>query len=339
MKRILLLLLACFPSVFMLAQVPETYWVPDNVGQFNITLFAQLSLAGDVPNSQESPVANYELGVFDQDGKCCGVAYPPTWKNVRQRWVYSLAIQGETGSTYTFKIYDHATGQELPMACSEDVDHYEFNVVEDASSPNYGDGCTYGYTYNPDTLHFMPAQMIALSVGWNWISTYIHLNEVDGIRMLEAALGDYATEIQTFGESAEYFGDGEWAGLEDYEWTNAEMVMVYVLEDCTITLAGPTVVDPSTVEIEINPGWNWIGFPVNTETDIDVALSDFEPVEGDIIATSTLESDYIGEWLDLESLAPGQGYMYYSSSEDIKTLVFSVSTRIAKLVPSKVLVP
>ena len=174
-----------------------------------------------------------------------------------------------------------------------------------------------------------PMQRIELSAGWNWVSTYIDLNEVDGIPMLEAALGDYATEIQTFGESAEYFGDGEWAGLEDYEWTNAEMVMVYVLEDCTITLVGPTV-DPSTVEIEINTGWNWIGFPLAAETDIEVALADFEPVEGDIIATSTLESDYIGEWLDLETLAPGQGYMYYSSSEDTKTLVFKAGVERAR---------
>ena len=106
-------------------------------------------------------------------------------------------------------------------------------------------------------------QTIALSSGWNWISTYIDLNEVNGITMLEEALGDYGVTIQTYNESADYFGDGEWSGLEDYEWTNAEMVMVEVTEECTIALSGPTVI-PSTVEIEIYPGWNWIGFPLST---------------------------------------------------------------------------
>jgi len=339
MKRIVLLLLACFPSVFMLAQVPETYWIPDNVGQFNITLFAQLSLAGDVPNSQESPVANYELGVFDQDGKCCGVAFPPTWKNVRQRWVYSLAIQGETGSTYTFKIYDHATGQEqvLSMACSEDVDRYEFNVVEDASSPNYGDGCTYGYTYAPDTLHFMPAQSIALVEGWNWLSFYVEADDL--LEQLEESLGDHGISIQTFDDVADYFGDGIWSGLEGYELSNGEMVMVEVEENCNITLIG-TVVDASLVEIPINPGWNWIGFPIATETAIDVALSDFNPEFEDVIQNFDGTSDYLGVWSgDVGTLVPGQGYMYYSSSEDTKTLVFSMSTRTKKPAPSKVLVP
>ena len=170
-------------------------------------------------------------------------------------------------------------------------------------------------------------QTIALSSGWNWISTYVDLNEVDGIAMLEEALGDYGVTIQTYNESADYFGDGEWSGLEDYVWTNAEMVMVEVTEDCTIALSGLTVVDPSTVEIEINPGWNWIGFPLSTETAIEVAMAGFEAEEEDAIQSNVEgTSDYLGEWIgDVLTLVPGQGYMYYSNSTEPKTLVFSTT--------------
>ena len=174
-------------------------------------------------------------------------------------------------------------------------------------------------------------QTIELTEGWNWISTYIDLNVVNGIALLEEALGDYATEIQSFGDGAEYFGNGEWVGLDDYEWTNAEMVMVNVTEDCTITLAGPTV-DPSTVEIEIYPEWNWIGFPVDVETNIEVAMGDFEPIDEDIIASSTEGYDYLGEWIDIETLVPGQGYMYYSNSTEPKTLYFQAGNAKAKKV-------
>ena len=171
-------------------------------------------------------------------------------------------------------------------------------------------------------------QTITLSQGWNWISTYIDLNEVDGIAMLEEALGDYGVTIQTYNESADYFGDGEWSGLEDYEWTNAEMVMVEVSEDCTIDIAGPTV-DPGTVEIEIHPGWNWIGFPVATETAIGVAMAGFEAEEEDAIQSNVDgTSDYLGEWVgDVLTLVPGQGYMYYSNSTETKTLVFSTTAK------------
>ena len=169
-------------------------------------------------------------------------------------------------------------------------------------------------------------QTIELKEGWNWISTYIDLNEVNGITMLEEALGDYGVTIQTYNESADYFGDGEWSGLEDYEWSNAEMVMVEVTEDCTIALSGPTVA-PGTVEIEINPGWNWIGFPLSTETAIEVAMEGFEPEEEDAIQSNVEgTSDYLGEWIgDVLTLVPGQGYMYYSNSTEPKTLVFSTT--------------
>ena len=171
-------------------------------------------------------------------------------------------------------------------------------------------------------------QSLNLSQGWNWISTYVDLNEVDGITMLEEALGDYGVTIQTYNESADYFGDGEWSGLEDYVWTNAEMVMVEVTEDCTIALSGPTVA-PGTVEIEINPGWNWIGFPLSTETAIEVAMGGFEPEEEDAIQSNVEgTSDYLGEWVgDVLTLVPGQGYMYYSNSTEPKTLVFSTTAK------------
>ncbi|MBR4788041.1 MAG: hypothetical protein IK013_09250 [Bacteroidales bacterium] len=128
--------------------------------------------------------------------------------------------------------------------------------------------------------------------------------------------------------------------MDDYEWTNAEMVMVNVTEDCTITLAGPTV-DPSTVEIEIYPEWNWIGFPVDVETNIEVAMGDFEPIDEDIIASSTEGYDYLGEWIDIETLVPGQGYMYYSNSTETKTLVFQAGAKKARssVKPIKVMKP
>ena len=171
-------------------------------------------------------------------------------------------------------------------------------------------------------------QILTLSSGWNWISTYIDLNVVNGIAMLEEALGDYGVTIQTYNESADYFGDGEWSGLEDYVWTNAEMVMVEVSEDCTITLSGPAVA-PSTVEIEIHPGWNWIGFPVATETAIGVAMAGFEAEEEDAIQSNVDgTSDYLDEWVgDVLTLVPGQGYMYYSNSDEPKTLVFQTGAK------------
>ncbi len=335
MKRIVLLLLACFPSVFMLAQVPETYWIPDNVGQFNITLFAQLSLAGDVPNSQESPVANYELGVFDQDGKCCGVAFPPTWKNVRQRWVYSLAIQGETGSTYTFKIYDHATGQELPMACSENGDHYMFSVVEDPFSPYYGDGQTYGQlsglTPGPDMLHFMLVQTIALSAGWNWVSSYLEITMADLKAAILAAVPSTDRPII----KSQRNGQTRWSGVI---WSGglkaldlSQMYEIQVGSDCEITLQGEPI-NPAEHPATIKPDNNWIAFPLSETMSVVNAFAAngaWAPTNGDIVKSrKDGQAKRTGAaWPGgLKNLVPGQGYIYNSKATTDKTLTFPTSS-------------
>ena len=250
-----------------------------------------------------------------------------------ETWMSMLKADLDHGCPIFYTGYRWANSGHAFVCDGYDVnDRFHFNWGWGGSSNGYfALNAAMLFVYDNDAIfNIHPnTQTITLSEGWNWISTYIDLNEVNGIALLEEALGDHAIEIQTFGDGAEYFGGGEWVGLEEYEWTNAEMVMVYVTEDCTITLAGPAV-DPSAVEIEINSGWNWIGFPVDAETNIEVVMGDFEPEEGDIIASSTEGYDYLGEWIDIETLVPGQGYMYYSNSAEPKNLVFQLGSSKAK---------
>ena len=57
---------------------------------------------------------------------------------------------------------------------------------------------------------------------------------------------------------------------------------------------------------------------------IEDALADFEAEEGDILKTSESTTNFEdGEWFgDIEEMVPGQGYMYYSNSEEEKELTF-----------------
>ena len=189
----------------------------------------------------------------------------------------------------------------------------------------YVNGLMYGdiFYYNPSIV----AQTVTLTEGWNYVSMYVDMNQVDGMAMLKEALGDYGVTIVTFDDQAEYLGDGFWLGLEDYQLTNGEMILIEVSEDCTLTLEGP-VVDPSTVEITINPEWNYIGYPLAVEMTVEEAMSAFEAEFGDGIANFEGLTEYLGEWMgDFETLVPGQGYMYYSYSDVPKTLVFSPGSK------------
>jgi hypothetical protein len=164
------------------------------------------------------------------------------------------------------------------------------------------------------------------------------MNDVNGLEMLEDALGDYGVTIATFNDQAEYIGDGLWLGLEDYQLTNGEMIMIEVNADCTITLEG-MVVNPESIEITINPGWNWIGFPMASEMTIEDALGDFEPEFGDGIANIGGLTEYLGEWDgDFATLIPGQGYMYYSERDYTTTFVFQAGgskARVKAVSPNK----
>jgi hypothetical protein len=182
------------------------------------------------------------------------------------------------------------------------------------------------------------SQIIELSQGWNWFSTYIDMNEVNGLEMLEDALGDYGMTIATFNDQAEYMGNGLWLGLENYQLTNGEMIMIEVNSDCTIALEGP-VVNPEDIVITINPGWNWIGFPMASEMTIEDALGDFEPEFGDGIASFGGLTEYLGVWDgDFATLVPGQGYMYYSERDYTTTFVFQAGgskARVKAVSPNK----
>jgi len=188
----------------------------------------------------------------------------------------------------------------------------------------------YLYVKNEEPVITTITQTIELSEGWNWVSVYIDMSDGNGMAMLEEALGDNAIQIVTEFESADYFGDGEWVGLEGYELSNGEMVLIEAESDCTVTLEGMPA-DPATVEITLNPGWNWIGFPFATEMDIDAAFAEFEPEDEDMISDTYGSSDYLGEWVgDVMTIVPGQGYFYYNASGDVKTLVFSTGAKKVK---------
>ena len=178
-------------------------------------------------------------------------------------------------------------------------------------------------------------QTIELKAGYNWVSFYVEDEDGDPIALLDqlkANLGDNGLSIETNGLSTVYDGV-EWFGDLDFEGIyNEQMYLIEVSDSCTIELQG-TPVDPTLYEITIYPGYNWIGFPGSVEVSVADALADFEAEDEDQIEASNGVMYYWGEWVsdgDFETLVPGQGYFYFSNSEETKTLTFVVGDKKAK---------
>ena len=175
-------------------------------------------------------------------------------------------------------------------------------------------------------------ETLELATGWNWVSFYVETEDQDPItllQMLEDALGDNAVQIQASDIYTEYDGEGGWWGdLDEMGITPDQTYWIQTNSDVTVVLEGMPV-NTAEVEITINPGWNWIGFPSAVEMDINDALIDFVAEDGDQFQASDSYSEYVdGEWWgDVENLIPGQGYWYLSYSDDVKTLVYNTGAK------------
>lgn len=78
------------------------------------------------------------------------------------------------------------------------------------------------------------------------------------------------------------------------------------------------------VMITLFPGWNWISYPNAEVMDINTALGDFVPMNGDIIHSQYGSSAYVnGYWRGgVTHFMPGWGYMYYSNRTEVVSFVF-----------------
>jgi hypothetical protein len=93
-----------------------------------------------------------------------------------------------------------------------------------------------------------------------------------------------------------------------------KMYMVKTKEEVTAQITGDFI-DYEKTTIVLNKGWNWISYPLQGEVEINEALKNLEPSEGDIIKMygSEFAEYYDGVWDGIETLKPGLGYMYKSA--------------------------
>ena len=163
-------------------------------------------------------------------------------------------------------------------------------------------------------------QTMELSANWNWFSTNLEITLAE----LETALGaNGMTIIAQDGGAITYNSSYGWGG-DNMTLEVGKMYKIQVASACTLTLSGP-VADPTTHPITLNPGSNWIGFVGTEAMSLDEAFSNFTPTNMDNIKTAAGSATYYqgrGWRGSISSLEPGQGYVYKSNANTIKTFYF-----------------
>ncbi len=170
-------------------------------------------------------------------------------------------------------------------------------------------------------------QTITLSEGWNWFSTNVEITLEDLQNALVDAVSNTNITIKSNTQNIAYNpGTNQWRGTLD-SLDVSQMYMIQVGADCQITLTG-TSINPNACPITIHNGNNWIAFPLNENMSVSDAFDGFA-TNGDIIKGRTTTARYNnGNWRGgLDSLEPGQGYIYKSNVTETRTFTFPTSAK------------
>lgn len=289
-----------------------SHWIPVAPGLYSNSTIIQGVI---FINGVEQYSDQLELGVFCGE-ECRGSQrasyFPPTG-----RYIVQMMVFGENNDVLSFRLYDHQQQQEILLTPPANV------IFND-------DG--YGTLLEPYVLNFASSVVHTrtLDIGWNWYSTYIEQSGIDGLGQLENSIGIPNAIIQSkddgFVKSGLRNGQVIWQG-ELSSINNEEMYKIGTKVACEATMEGQATY-PSNHPITINRGWNWIGFPCSERVSVSEALSGFTPQNDDVIKginsyTTYYSDDNYNFWYGtLNTLEPGQGYMYGSKSNAMKTLVF-----------------
>jgi hypothetical protein len=170
-----------------------------------------------------------------------------------------------------------------------------------------------GAPFSPTVLHTnnLVQRSIPLHTGWNWFSMNLNLPDPS----INAAIGSLKHPENDFmkGQSAfsQYVpGLNQWVG--SLTTVNYKPMYQYRadVKDTILMIGNP--LDPSTVNIPVTAGWNWIGYIPQTPLTINEALSSLTPTQGDVIKGQFAFAQYVAGfgWIgNLQYLQAPEGYL------------------------------
>jgi hypothetical protein len=224
----------------------------------------------------------------------------------------SIIVLPETPPTAVGAFYSGLYGVPVCVPCISLVAYQETSGWSNFT--NYQEDC-------------LQIRTVILIQGVNWISFSV---ETD-LNVLQDALvnalpnaNNITIKSQRNGQSM--FSGNRWRGSLD-SLDVALMYQITVPESCEIMLEGLEV-DPAMHPVIIKNGPNWIAFPFCESMSLTEAFGDF-PISGDRIQSkSNGQANYTNRWRGaLNTLVPGQGYIYNSAAAGDRILTFPTSSK------------
>ena len=233
-----------------------------------------------------------------------------------------------TDSTYTYNLYRNGNA----VATNLTDNTYTDGNLSDGIYNYYVTTNYFGGESDPSNIVSVQigtpvTQTTNLISGWNWWSTNLDITLDQLKSALVDALGNTSITIKSKNNGITVYNNGSWRGqLNLLDVT--QMYRISVSAACEITLAG-TPINPAEHPVIISSGYNWIGFPFSESKSLSDAFAGFA-ANGDIVKSKNNGiATYNGiQWRGtLNTLLPGQGYIYKSNVQGDRTFTFPASTK------------
>jgi hypothetical protein len=315
-------------NLTVMGDQPDWYVDPDRY-ESNMTLTGQVYIGDKICEYTETMV-----GAFDEYGNCCGVARP-RYVSTRDAYYIDMIVYGASATElstgerdYTFKLYDASTGITYPvveLTLPDGTKSTKLRYIPDALIGNYDKPVEFRST---DNL----LQVASLPRGWTWMSLYLQ----PASTAIKDILPKDPWDLQLFQNvksktafaSVATDGSDVKGSLTDLEPGN--MYKVQVSANTSLDIYGKAI-DVTQREQTIKKGYNWIGSLSSSILSPDEAFADLQPEVGDMVKSRRAYAMFgsRGTWEGLlESIIPGEGYVYQSKAEGAKTFHYPRTTSV-----------
>lgn len=266
------------------------------------------------------------LGAFMND-VCVGLSSPAFVPETNSYFTF-LTVYGNSSGTDTlvFKYWEAQTGKihQIAHVLLHDVEKTMLFVINDIIG-DYKTPAIFSSNGNVE-------QSIALQSGWNWVSYNVANTSPTLLAQSIEKIGKTSTIIKS--QNNGFVQSPLWLGNLD-SIRNNQMYLIYSSTIQNLQVYGAAL-KPALAPISIAPaGWTWIGYTPQEAMPLADALAAVNPEIGDQIKSHTAFKTYMGSegWIgNLEYMNPGEGYMYFSKSNNEKSFAYpSYSVNVYQL--------
>ena len=302
-------------SLKVTGKVPDWNVNPKDY-QFSMNVIGRVEIQGTPMDDEDDIIAAF-IGE-----ECRGVAHPE-YKQRYDGYYVTMDIYGDdnnqnkkdTGKEVTFRFYDASTGTLYP-------------VVEPDKAINFKPLTLVGKYNEPVVFDVkdMIEQSTDLKTGWNWLSLYVKTGDAMTVNDVFEKITDDVVAVKSQTKWVMKNANGEWSG-ELTNIANNQMYAVQMKADRKLRIVGKPV-NPAECQVDVQKGWNWIGYYGQQVASVSDALAGVDPEDGDILKGQSGVAYFDNyEWAgSLAIMEPGVGYMLKSVTDDERWFSYPAAT-------------